>query len=79
MYLLVGFFFDVPDTISGKQHPRSQDGLGDFDGRLLVAGSTTPPIEDKLSANVSRKSNLEILPPFFLYMMNAFWQTTSRR
>jgi len=65
--------------MSGKQHPRSQEGLGDFDGRPLVAGSTTPPIEDKLSANVSRKSNLEMLPPFFLYMMTAFRQTTSRR
>ena len=78
-HLMVGFFFDVPDTISGKQRPRSREGLGDNDGRPLVAGSTTPPIEDKLSANVSRKSNLEMLPPFFLYMMNAFRQTTLRR
>jgi len=76
---LVGFFFDVPGTMSGKQHPRSREGLSDFDGRPLVAGSTTPSIEDKLSAHVSRKSNLEMLLPFSLDMMNAFRQTTSRR
>jgi hypothetical protein len=67
---LVGFFFDVPGTMSEKQCPRSQEGLGDFDGQPLVAGSTTPTTEDELSANVSRKSNLEMLPPFFLYMIN---------
>jgi hypothetical protein len=65
--------------MSGKQHPRSREVLGDFDGRPLVAGSTIPPIEVKLSANVNRKSNLEMLPPYFFYMMNALKQTTSRR
>jgi len=75
---LVGFFFDVPGIMSGKQHPRRREGLGDFDERPLVADSTTPPIEDKLSA-VSRKSKLDMLSPFFLYMMNAFRQSTSRR
>jgi hypothetical protein len=65
--------------MSGKQCPRSREGLGDFDGQPLIAGSTTPPTEDKLSANFSRKCNLEMLPPFFFYMMNAFRQTTSRR
>ena len=57
----------------------SQGGLGDFDGQPLVAGSTTPPTEDKLPANVRWKSNLEMLLPFFLYMMNAFRQNTSSR
>jgi hypothetical protein len=47
-------------------------------GRPLVAGSISSPIEDKLSAYVSRKSKLEMLPPF-LYMMNAFRQTASTR
>jgi hypothetical protein len=46
--------------------------LGDFG--VNPAGSITPPHEDKLSANVNRKFNLEIFPPFFLYM-NAFRQT----
>jgi hypothetical protein len=54
--------------MSGKERPRSREGLGDFDERPLVEGSTTPPTEDKLSANVSRKSNLDMIPPFFLYM-----------
>jgi len=78
-HLLVGFFFDVPGTMSGKQVPRSREGLGDFDVRCLVACSTIPPTEDKLSANISRKSNLEMLSPFSIYMMNALRQTTSRR
>jgi hypothetical protein len=77
-HLLVDFFLDVPGTMPGKQHVRSWEGLGDFDGRPLVAGSTTQPNEDRLSANVRRKSNLETLPPF-LSMMNAFRQTKSRR
>jgi len=58
-------FFDAPSTMSGKLRSRSR-GLGDFDGRPLVASSTTPPIEDKLSA-VSRKSNLEMLSTFLVY------------
>jgi hypothetical protein len=78
-HLLVGFFSDVPGTKSGKQRPGSREDLGDFDGQPLVAGSTPPPIENKLSANVSRKSNLEMFPLFFLYMMNAFRQTTWRK
>ena len=71
--------FWCPWHQAGKQHPKSQEGLGDFDERPLATGSTTPLIEDKLSANVSRKSNLDMLPPFVLYMMNALRQTTSRR
>jgi len=31
-HLLVGFYFYVTDTMSGKQRPRSREGLGDFDG-----------------------------------------------
>ena len=36
--------------MSEKQCPRGRGGLGDLDGRFLVACSTIPPIEDKLSA-----------------------------
>jgi hypothetical protein len=31
-YILVGFFFDVRGTVSGKQCPRSQEGVSNFDG-----------------------------------------------
>jgi len=31
-YILVGFFFDVYGTVSGKQCPRSQEGVSNFDG-----------------------------------------------
>ena len=78
-HFLVGFYFNINGTTSGKQHPRSREGLVDFDGQPLVAGSTTQPTEHKLSANFTRKSNLDMLPPFFLCMMNAFRQATLRR
>ena len=29
-YILVGFFFDVCGTVSGKQYPRSQEGVSNF-------------------------------------------------